>query len=123
MDWPFVPDRSGYSVQQLDKMRTVPTSGGFPRERRDLIDSTVLVSCQFTFAKKEKFDEFQTLWAAYKKAPQWFNIMLVTDMLDPNVKLTNHKAQVVTGSYSLNEFKGRKWVVAMQLEAYQDGNT
>ena len=122
MLWPFIPDRSGYVVQSVEKTRVIPTAGGFPRERVDLLDATFLINCSFTFSTRAKYNEFQLLWAQYKESPQWFDIMLVTDMLDPNVKLINHKAQVIPNTFRLKSFHGRKWEVSMQLEAYQDGS-
>lgn len=122
MLWPFIPDRSGYTVESLDKTIVVKTAGGFPRERVDLLDATFLVSCSFTFSSQIKYNEFQALWAEYKLAPQWFDIMLITDITDPNQILINHKAQVIPQSFRLKTFHGRKWEVSMQLEAYPDGN-
>jgi hypothetical protein len=122
MLWPFVPLREGYTVKPTDKIKSVRTAGGYPRERVDLINATYTFNVQFSFSKKSKYEEFQALWKEYRENPQWFDIMLLSDITDPDQKLVNHKAQVIPNSYSLTTFKGSTWIVSMQLEGYPDGN-
>lgn len=117
----FVPDRDGYSIKELEQFRSVETMGGFPRVRRDLLDSTFIATCQFTFGQADKYNEFLAFYEAYKKSPAWFDVMLVSDVDVPNSKLVAHKAQFVPGTFALQMFFGHTWKVAVQLEAYRNG--
>ena len=120
MFWPFIPDRDGYSVTELDKTVTIPLEGGYPRERTDLIGATSIVNCSFTFGSRENYNKFQKFWLAYKGRPQWFRIRLLTDMDTPAERLRLHSAQVIVDTYRMTQVRGHHWEVSMQLEAYLD---
>lgn len=113
LKFPFVPDSSGYSVEDAAAdVIAVKLDGGASRYRRDRIGSNSKVSVRWTF-DPEEYRYFRAFYRLLTdKGAKPFLVDLVLDTEFPE----EHTAHFVPGTVRLQEQKGHGYFVTAELE-------
>lgn len=117
----LLPDRDGYSYRASQPVvleNALP--GGMSARRLDMLGATNLFAVQFTVSKERFLSKLKPFLDAYFDAPDWFDILLISEPFAADYHLRNHRAQIIPGSLQLTQVSGHRYVLSAQLEAYLD---
>lgn len=111
------PDAGSYSVKPVDDVIAIPTLGGPPRRRRDILNGTMTFGCQFTLTPKT-YDYMMEFYRNFIAKPEWFNMLLISDFANPLSPNVNHYAAFIPDTVQLGSVSGHRYSVSAAIEAF-----
>jgi hypothetical protein len=106
------PDQASYSVSSADEVLRVQLDGGRGRYRRDILNASRMVNCQWTIGP----ENFQYLNVFYRYSVENASEPFLIDLYLDDPFLTEHQANFIPGSFSLSSQQGLTFVVTAQIE-------
>lgn len=112
---PFVPEQDGYAAEHSTDFVAIKLAGGQSRVRADVLNGTSVVNISFLLDRVD-YQEFMNFFITQiERGALPFLVDLLVDFGYPST----YKAQMLPGTFKLNQVRGFSFRISMQVEVEQ----